>query len=299
MATKLDIQMHPTPEYSCRQAVADHLPSVPLRGLILGPSASGKTRAMVDMIVRLYRGCFSRVYVFSPSIDVDRSWDPVKKYSEEELGVDPQEEKCFFSTWDTGALEEIVSTMQKITEKSKKIGMKRLYSILIVVDDFADQPHIMHSTRGGGAAGGSMLNTLAVRGRHLQVSSLISSQKINLVAPTVLVNLSFYMVFRLRSGKELFDSVLYQLSALYSMKQLYEMYEAATKDPYSFWFIDLIPRSGKKEDMFWLRFGARMIPRADASANGAKPVADSSSLLPQTAETPSDSQVAPPAAPQK
>jgi hypothetical protein len=115
------------------------------------------------------------------------------------------------------------------------------------------------------------------------------------VAPTVLVNLSFYMVFRLRSGKELFDSVLYQLSALYSTKQLYEMYEAATKDPYSFWFINLIPRSGKKEDMFWLRFGARMIPRADASAKGVDP----NSLTQQTAETASDLQVATPPAPQK
>jgi hypothetical protein len=137
----------------------------------------------------------------------------------------------------------------------------------------------------------------------LQVSSLISSQKINLVAPTVLVNLSFYMVFRLRSGKELFDSVLYQLSALYSTKQLYEMYEAATKDPYSFWFINLIPCSGKKEDMFWLRFGARMIPRAEPTAKGADPQANALPAAATTdsgmAEVPSHVQAATPTAAQK
>ena len=32
------------------------------------------------MILDIYRGCFERVYIFSPSIHVDQTWEPVKQY---------------------------------------------------------------------------------------------------------------------------------------------------------------------------------------------------------------------------
>ena len=52
------------------------------------------------MITRLYKGCYERVYVWSPSVDLDSTWLAVKKYSEEALGVDQKKEQTFFSKWD-------------------------------------------------------------------------------------------------------------------------------------------------------------------------------------------------------
>ena len=37
-----------------------------------------------------------------------------------------------------------------------------------------------------------------------------------------------------------------------------EMYQLATAEPYSFWYINLAAK--RREDMFWLRFEQRMIP---------------------------------------
>jgi hypothetical protein len=114
----------------------------------------------------------------------------------------------------------------------------------------------MHAA-GGAAAGGSMLNTLFVRGRHLCISTLVSSQKLRLVSSTIRVNLQFLCVWRLRNQHEL-ESLLEEVSAVYDKKTLMQMYHMATDEPYSFWYILLTAK--RREDMFFMRFEKRMIP---------------------------------------
>ena len=250
------IQQHPTPAFVTEQPLHEHLPPLPLRGLLLGPSGSGKTVALVDMLVRLYKGCWARIYVFSPSVDVDSAWLPVKKYVEEKLGVDPQKEQCFFSHWDPAALHSIVDGQKKLVEYQKKQKDRKLHGICIVVDDFADDPKVMHA-QSGASAGGSMLNTLLCRGRHLNISTLVSSQKLRLVSSTIRVNLQFLLVWRLRNELEL-QQVMEEVSAVYDKKTLMQMYHMAVDDPHSFWYILLTAR--RPEDMFFLRFEKRLVP---------------------------------------
>ncbi|MFM7990401.1 MAG: hypothetical protein ACKPKO_64900 [Candidatus Fonsibacter sp.] len=47
------------------------------------------------MILDLYRNCFDRIYVFSPSIEVDSSWLPVKEYIEKNIELDKDEKNIF------------------------------------------------------------------------------------------------------------------------------------------------------------------------------------------------------------
>ena len=50
----------------------------------------------------------------------------------------------------------------------------------------------------------------------------------------------FICCWRLRNKKELLDGLLYELSALYSVQVLNEMYETAINDEdHSFWYINL------------------------------------------------------------
>ena len=48
------------------------------------------------------------------------------------------------------------------------------------------------------------------------------------------------------------ECVLHELSALYDTDVLLQMYNLATADDYSFWYIDMTQR--RKDDMFWIRF---------------------------------------------
>ena len=146
-------------------------------------------------------------------------------------------------------------------QEMKKRKLKTLCNILILVDDMADDPTVMHR-QGGYTSGGSMLNTLFVRGRHSQISTIVSTQKLRLIGTTIRVNAQFIMVWRLRNRLEL-QALLEELSAVYLIKTLEDMYNLATEEPYSFWHSLLAAR--EKTDMFYLRFEQRMIPNIKPS----------------------------------
>ena len=239
------VKQHPGPSYSTAGSVHKHMPPTPMRGIILGPSGCGKTVAMVSMLLDQYRGCFERIYVFSPSIDIDSTWLPVKKYVHDTLRVDEDREKCFFQQWDPAALEGILRTQASMVELQKKRGLRTIYGICVVVDDFADDRAVLH------AVGKNAINTLFVRGRHMMCSCILGSQKLRALSTMIRVNAQFYLCYRLRNNKEL-GQLLEEISAVYPIKQLRQMYELAMAEPYSFWYILLTAK--KREDMFYLRF---------------------------------------------
>ena len=273
----LKIKTHPSPQYTSKQPRSEILPSLPCRGIVLGPSGSGKTVVLVDLILRHYRGLFERIYIFSPSVNLDSTWLPVRKYIEEEPGVDQKEEPSFFDVWDASALKDIYETQVQVIQEMKKRKLKTLSNILIVVDDFADDPTIMHR-QGGYTSGGSMLNTLFVRGRHSHISTIVSTQKLRLIGTTIRVNAQFLLVWRLRNRLEL-QALLEELSAVYPVKTLEEMYNLATEEPYSFWYINLTAK--KKDDMFFLRFEQRMVPSIKSQSEWEASSATSQEPLPE------------------
>ncbi|OLP92625.1 hypothetical protein AK812_SmicGene25552 [Symbiodinium microadriaticum] len=117
----------------------------PSNGILCAPSASGKTVLLVSMILEQYRGCFERVYIMSSSIDMDPQWEPVKEHIRKDLGVNTDREQCWWDEWDKAALRNILAQQKKITQQSKQLGMKKLYQVLIVLDDMADSPHVHRS----------------------------------------------------------------------------------------------------------------------------------------------------------
>ena len=53
--------------------------------LMLGPSGSGKGVRLANMILFIYKGCFNRIYIFSPSIDIDHTWNLISEYIAKEI----------------------------------------------------------------------------------------------------------------------------------------------------------------------------------------------------------------------
>ena len=228
------------------------LPPTPARILITGPSGSGKTQLAVDMLTRLYAGSWERIYVFSPSVHLDSVWNVVKHHVRTVMGV-PETEKCFYDTWDSEALDDILKTQRQVIEHQKKEKTsKKLFGICVIVDDFADSPQVLASRQGGNA-----LNTLLVRGRHMMISTFILTQKLRLAGSILRVNAQAMIIFRLRNGLE-GDAIFEELSGIYDKKTLLEMYALATREPHSFMYVNLAAQ--KVENMFWYKFEQRMIP---------------------------------------
>ena len=66
------------------------------------------------------------------------------------------------------------------------------------------------------------------------------------------------LVWRLRNQKEIL-ALMEELSAMYDMRTLYQMYEMAISDEdHSFWYINLVAK--RKQDMFHIRVEHKMVP---------------------------------------
>ena len=195
-----------------------------------------------------YKAVFDEVHVFSPSVDLDSAWDSVKEYAK---GL---KAASFHSEWNEQELRKIMDAQRaKITELKAAKTKKPLPQVLTIIDDFADRYDIMHSAS-------NILTTLFIRGRHFGSSCWISSQKLSAISTVARVNFRFVLCWRLRNQKEIL-ALMEELSAMYDMRTLYQMYEMAISDEdHSFWFINLVAK--RKQDMFHIRFEHKMIPNS-------------------------------------
>ena len=236
-------------EYTVKQSKYDIVGKLPIRSIILGPSGSGKTVLLQSMILDLYRDCFDRIYIFSPSIDVDHTWKPVKEYIEKHMKVShTDKEPIYFDHYDPEALANILDIQHKITMHMKSQGRTKMFQILVIVDDFADDPSFTRQSK--------ILHSLYTRGRHNMISTITATQKFSSIHPIIRVNATELYVYRLRNYKDL-ETFTDEVSAVADNKTLMELYNLATSEPFSFLYVKLTAKS--KKDMFYMNFSKKLI----------------------------------------
>jgi hypothetical protein len=115
-----------------------------------------------------------------------------------------------------------------------------MYSILIIIDDHADNPAFTRNSK--------LLHALFTRGRHHYINTIISSQVLTTISPIIRKNLSSLYIFKLTNMKEI-EYVVEEYSGLAGGKQtMRQIYDLATEERYSFLFINL------KTGRFYIRF---------------------------------------------
>ena len=62
------IKLFPTTEYSSKQPSDPVVPLVPCTGIFLGPSKSGKTVALISLILEQCRGVFEKKFTSSARV---------------------------------------------------------------------------------------------------------------------------------------------------------------------------------------------------------------------------------------
>ena len=109
--------------------------------------------------------------------------------------------------------------------------MNKLFSCLLVIDDFAEDKTFMRYSK--------ILHGLYTKSRHFGLSVITASQKLNALATIVRVNTSSLYIFKLKNIKEV-ETFIEEQSALVDKKTLYQIYNLAVNDqPYSFLFVKL------------------------------------------------------------
>ena len=152
----------------------------------------------------------------------------------------------------------------------------------MVFDDLADQSDLLN-TRKGAKSGGSWLTTLACRGRHLQVTWIVSAQKLNSIGLIVRANCRSMCIWRLRSHREM-EILAEEMSGYYPKEVCLQLHTYATSEPFSFLFIRLDGKT--RRDVFWLRFESRLVlETSEEDKDGRRPL-DSSAGRPLEEQRP-------------
>jgi len=254
-----EVRIHTAgPKYSFEQSPHEHVPTLPTRMLIVAPSGAGKTVPLASLVHDIFatkggKSVFSRIFIWSPTVNLDATWRSVKNFQHQQMRV-PEEEKddLYHEDFDEAQLRRVVQRQHAVTELAKKRGLKRLHQILIILDDVADSPDIVR--------GSHTLHSLFTRGRHAGISTVCSLPSYRAVHPIVRKNATALNVFRLRSVAEK-QAIVEENSAVYSKDVVEEIYEAATEAPRSFLFVNFLAK--KREDLFWEGFTQRLIPAAE------------------------------------
>ena len=230
-------------EYEYKQSKYPHVPKIPFRSIIVASSTGGKTVLIQNLILDVYRDCFSRIFIFSPSVNTDPTFVEVKKYIRKDMKVDDTKEQLYYEHYNPEELERVIDTQTKIITYMKDHKIHKLHSILIVIDDHADDlTFVRHS---------KLLHSLATRGRHQAINLVLSTQKYRSLANIIRLNASSLYVFKLKNQSEL-DAFIEENSALVDKKTLLEMYKEAVKEPYSFFYININSKDINKA--FHIRF---------------------------------------------
>ena len=115
-------------EYQVKQSKYEYVSKLPTRSVINAASGSGKSVLIQNLILDIYRGCFSRIHIFSPSINLDDSFLPLKKYIAEELTTS-EDEQIYFDDFDGEAVQHILTTQKKLIDHQKNIQKLKNYLV--------------------------------------------------------------------------------------------------------------------------------------------------------------------------
>ena len=203
---------------------------------------------LISLILEQYRGVFERIYIFSPSIDIDDG-----KYIEQDLGVNTERVGRGGAAPHHPAAAQDHGGVKEVGDEETVSGPDNL-------------------RRPSGCA--SAPQTQRRPGYAVHQGPSYADQ--HLVSAAVRVNQQFLCCWRLRNQHEL-DAVVEELSALLPKEQLYQLYEQATRKPYSFLFVCYLkPRN----EMFYKRFEERFALEREADGRRSASWARSCSLVP-------------------
>ena len=147
------------------------------------------------------------------------------------MNVDNKKEQFLFDEYDGDALQHIIDTQHKVVEYQKKNKMKKLFSCLLIIDDFAEDRVFMKYSK--------VLHGLYTKSRHFGLSVITATQKYNALAPIVRLNTSSLYIFKLKNMKEI-ETFIEEQSALVDKKLCMKFTKLLLKNPTPFYLLNFV-----------------------------------------------------------
>ena len=100
-------------DYEFKQSKYEHVPKLPFRSIVVASSTGGKTVLIQNFILNIYRDCFARIFIFSPSVHNDPTFVEVKKYQKDNMKVDGEKEKLYYDTYQPEELDKSLTHKER------------------------------------------------------------------------------------------------------------------------------------------------------------------------------------------
>lgn len=153
---------------------------------LAAPRRSGKSWYIVNYI-KQNKDKFDHIRIFSPSLDVNEDYDELKDYKNlqlinevSEASINDVFKECYWSKKET---------KKKNSETGLAMNNKRKYRaphVLVILDDIVDS-NVVHF---GGSA-----DKYAERGRHVNITVIISVQRITAISRSIRLNSDYFVIF--------------------------------------------------------------------------------------------------------
>ena len=188
--------------------------------------------AMLDLLLRHYRGAFDRIYLYSRSASLDKGWDPLRKYVEEIQHVNQDDEPTFFAEFDAKALQEQMDLQIRVAAYAKKAKHEEIPQVLWNFDDLVDDERVMHSNH-------NLIATLAIRSRHFGGNLWVATQKFRALANIIRVNLTGVFVWPALPNRLERKAIVEEISGRYSADEIKQMLQHVSQHPFGFLCADM------------------------------------------------------------
>ena len=198
------------------------IPKHPYRLLISGASGSGKSNLLLDLLCcsKKYKNYYDYIFVLSPTAGhLDDSYKALKKSC--------KKTKLFIiNELNPDQIQKIMDTQEEII---KEKGLKKTPRILLIYDDIINDKKFMNSKE--------FIKSF-VASRHYNMSVIVLTQRYHSV-PRVCRLQANNVLYFLGSASENARLVDEFTPPRYSKKEFDEMVTFATREPYSFLYVNM------------------------------------------------------------
>jgi hypothetical protein len=184
---------------------------------------SGKSY-LIRYFVEQYRDKYSKIFVICPTEQINHFYKEIT------------DEKYIFDTWDEGWVEDLINSLTKY--KSENQGKTR--QVLLILDDLISDVRFSESKG---------LKKLFTRGRHINISVIISQQSVRGIPLVCRTNCDYFICGQLnQSSIEILADEM--RAGNLTKKEFIDLYHDSTKD-YNFLIINnTSTKNGDLEEIY-------------------------------------------------
>jgi GTPase SAR1 family protein len=204
---------------------------------IAAPRGSGKSFLINKWLDHTFTKDYDYIFILNPSAYLNHDYDKVKK----------TENVYIISDFSKDVISELFDRMYEVKEacirreEDIKLGHEVIPlhcpRTLLILDDCIDSN--VFSFRG-------TVDKIAERGRHVNLSVIISSQRISAISRSIRINSDIFIIFCPYQAHE-FEQYVEQFVFRDQRKSIYEQMRCIFDVPYQFLFIDNLEKNMRKK----------------------------------------------------